>query len=164
MKSDIRARQLLEKVYPGMIAALQSLGSGTFIEDHPAFILKGKKTETSVTNFNATVRYGFDDGMMVRISDSLVYSDEGWSSYHHAYHCGPDHRNEKDFYFRIDLDEIHHAHVHLKGSYVNGKDPHIPISMIDPSVKNIEPFEFLRLVDQFRRTRILPLKMKKDKL
>lgn len=162
MALDPKAQKLLEAVYPGLIAKLQTLGPGKFLDDYPAYRINGSRQD-SVTDFSANVRYGFDDSMLVRISDSLEFINGNWISYHHAYHCGPDHRDIKNYYFRIDLDEMHDRHVHLKNAFYNGNDPHIPVSLIEPSVLGINPYQFLDLVHKFRSTKRLPLRMKRDK-
>lgn len=162
MELNPKAQRLFEQVYPGLITKLQSLGPGRFLEDNPPYRILGFD-QTSITAFSTVVRYGFDDSMLVRICDSLEFIDGKWKSFHHAYHCGPDHKDIKSYYFRIDLDEVHSHHVHLKGFYYKEDDPHIPASLIEPSVISITPFEFLDLVARYRSTKRLPLKPKKDK-
>jgi hypothetical protein len=161
-----KAQRLFETVYPGLIHKLSSLGPGKFLDDNPPYrIINTSADKESITEFSAAIKYGFDDGMMVRIVDSVLFDcDKGtWFSYHHAYHCGPDHRDVKAYHFRIDLDELHSYHVHLYGTYIKDNDPHIPVSLLEPNVKNITPSQFLDLVARFRSTKRLPLRLKKDK-
>lgn len=164
MSSSPKHHRLLEKVYPGIIAKLESLGPGKFLDDNPPYRILTWAGE-SLTAFSVTLKYGFDDGMLVRIVDSLEFlaDKECWRSFHHAYHCGPSHIDIKAFYFRIDLDELHSYHVHLQGYMHKGDDPHIPASLLDPDTRNINPLQFLDLVHKYRTTKRLPLRVKKDK-
>jgi hypothetical protein len=139
-----------------LIAKIRALGAGEFVDDG-RFLPHSRKAGGKVIMFDFSLRYVFsDDQMMIRIHYSFRHVEGGWRRFHYAHHCGPSPLDEKDTHFRIDLDDIHHEHVHLS-TYPGD---HIPVQEIDPPVANVTPFAFLTLVEAFRRTKSLPLTRK----
>jgi hypothetical protein len=165
MALDRLSEKLFRRFYEGLLETLPQLGSGTFLDDYPGKIQP--KGDDDICGATMALRYGFDDGMMVRIDIRLRltgrkpnYVEE---RVHYAYHCGPDHRDQTETYFRVELDKASGHHVHLAP---NRKD-HIPAEQVDPNPKDIDPREFLKYVEEFRRrfaehkkTEWLPLRKK----
>ena len=156
---DPDARKMFDHRFPGLLDAVRTLAPGEFIRDYDDTRLgrdgKGKLVD---------VAFGFSyaitsDKMLVRIRNSFSLEPGGtWKRYHYAHHCGSDPNNPyRAPHFRIDLDERNAHHVHLPPFL----PPHVPAAEIDPNVFDINPFHFLELVREFRRTRLPPLVRKK---
>jgi hypothetical protein len=134
-----------------------SEGEGQFLEDcPPSFTPFG---DDDISTAYLVLRYGFSDGMMVRIETRLRRTDAAGSFERvlYAYHCGPDHKDIDATHFRIDFNKrLKHHHVHLE---THPRD-HIPPSQVEPRVDSIDPFQFVELVRQYRISdrRALPLR------
>jgi len=61
-----------------------------------------------------------------------------------------------DRIFAADLDEVSGHHVHL----LSQRGGHIPARDVDPDTTDVDPREFVRLVAEYRRTKVVPLRPK----
>jgi hypothetical protein len=151
------AQRMFEHVYPGLIDAVTKLGPGEFRPDWEGTrLIKDDKGKLCDVSFS--LRYVFtDDPMLLRIRCSFMMQPNGkWRRYHYAHHCGPNPNDYKETHFRIDLDAKDGHHVHLPPF----RPKHLGVEDVEPDVKNIDPFLFLKLVGEFRATKAPPLRRK----
>lgn len=145
---------LAERFHPGLLKALELSGAGTRMTDDDQPSVVAWKNDIKRASF--AIRYVYsDNGMLVRIASSFALTPQGeWKRYHYAYHCGPKKYDEGATHFRIDLDDVSGYHVHLPPN----TDDHVPIAKVEPNVKDIDPLQFLKMVADYRKTGVVPVK------
>ena len=148
-------QQLAEGFFKGIVSRIKALGPGRFIADPQRSLLVRSGGVPSKIIF--ALRYVFDDDqMMIRIYATFSKDGSRFKRIHYAHHCGPEPLDSEVTHFRIDFDRFHEYHVHLRGF----EDDHFDVSLIEPNVRDNDPFHFLDLVERFRRTGVIPLTRK----
>lgn len=158
-----KQERFLDCFYPGLIAAVKALGPGDF-EDGGIVEIKPAADGIRSAQFGCAYRTGMylvDIQVRLRLKDgrppwapptAVCLAD--WVPVYYRLHYGRPNA-EPDTLFRFDL----HGggpHVHIN------PDPklHVPAADADPNTTNMDPREFVAMVNRFRSTKRYPIKRK----
>lgn len=157
LTANTRVRDAFEQFFPGLLAKVSAL-DGEFIEDRlhvPSF------TPRSAPFIRADIcfLFKFADNAALRIEVSLKQHAANWEIFTWSYHYGPDYRDVSDTHFRIDHNTQDPLHCHIRGHGNNyKKGSHIKPNEVNIEIGRIDPFAFVDMVVEFRRSGVPPLR------
>ncbi|HEY4117854.1 MAG TPA: hypothetical protein VGM56_08365 [Byssovorax sp.] len=161
-----KQKRYLERFFPGLIAAVATLGDGEYLDDRPQMFPAGD----GLRGIQLSLRYLLKDGNGVSITISLRLPNDAapyvppvdandlnpvnlkpWNRLHYAMNYGTGVVRGK-CRFRVDLDESGH-HVHLEPD----TSEHIPWTEVMPDTRNLDPIKFVEFVATYRATKSCPI-------
>jgi hypothetical protein len=148
------ARKLAGRFCKGLIAEVEKLGPGTWMDDaaRPSWVRRGN----DICRATFALRYVFQDKHLLRMSFSHELRKGTWHCYHYALHFGPDPWDERSTLFRCDRDDFSGDHVHLAPN----SEIHIPAAEVIPDASAMDPICFVKLVGEYRKTKAMPFARK----
>jgi hypothetical protein len=164
MALDDKQHRYLERFFPGLVAAVEGLGAGTFEWDPPklqpsdngglrgfSFRLMYKLADTMRVDLRFSLRR--KDGLLPYYPETEAVDLNDWVIFHYALHYG---RGVQDCVFRFDLDRQNGHHVHMRPN----PDLHVPCDHVEPDVRDMDPRKFVGIVAAFRRDGTYPVRKK----
>ena len=153
------ARDLFEAVYPGLLARVQALG-GEWVDEPWVYAEPtcAQDDAGTIITAQAAVRrvFGGYEGRTCVVNIAFRSHLRGgvWTPAAFSFNCGRNPKARDESFFRIDANRRDGPHCHLAGY----EKQHLPWSKVTPR-PSADPFVFVKLVEDFCRTGVIPLKV-----
>lgn len=154
---------LFETVFPGLLDRLRRLGGQELaptLHDPPtARYGRAGELTTAQMAVRRVIPSASGRTLVVQIAVRAKLIAGAWVPQMVSYHCGPDPAAMDEVYFRIDSSTYEGFHCHIRGEGPKPeKGGHISPRRVEPS-PTLDPFDFMRLVEGFIATNVVPLKV-----
>lgn len=160
-------RRHWDRVYPGLVGAVEALGAGEFEAEPPQIHLRGRgmdMLELRLTyvfhdrpkrkKIEVRLSIRLKEGIPPYVPNERPFDLSHWRRVYYRMAYGAE---RDDSEFRFDLSKPAGHHVHMKPNL----KCHLPCSDVEPDVTDLDPFVFVEMVRKYRTDRKnYPVKLK----
>jgi hypothetical protein len=165
MPLDPKQEKLLNRFFPGLVAAVRALGAGDFAIKCPSIKPKGngiRAVENLQASYTLTDGFALEMRVSLRVRDAdkpYVPSDApvDLHLWERTYYCLGYGKAQSDHCFRFDLDALSGRHVHMQPNM----KAHVPAAQADPDTSDLDPRDFVAMVRAYRESGAYPVKPRK---